>query len=63
MAAGSVYWFLNKTIYLCIIYFFGSTGSSLLYGISLVAVNPGSSFVAVWRPLVMVAYLVAEHGP
>ena len=62
VAAGSVYWFLNKKIYSCIIYFFGSTGSSLLYGISLVAVSLGSSFVAVWRPLVMVASLVAEHG-
>ena len=62
VAAGSVYWFLNKKNYLCIIYFFGCTGSSLLYRISLVAVSRGSSLVVFCRPLITGASLVAQHG-
>ena len=41
---------------------FGCAGSSLLHGLSLVAVSGGYSLVAVCRLLVVGASLLVEHG-
>ena len=40
---------------------FGCAGSSLLHGLSLVAVSGGYSLVAVCRLLITVASLVVKH--
>ena len=55
--ADVLFFFFSK-IYL----FFGCTGSSLLLGLSLVAVSRGSSFIAVCGFLIMVISLLVEHG-
>ena len=54
-----LFYFFNKFIYLFI---FGGVGSSLLRGLSLVAVSWGYPFVVVRRLLIVVASLVAELG-
>ena len=48
----------NLFIYLSI---FGCAGSSLLFGLSLVAGNRGYSLAVAFRLLAVVASLVAEH--
>ena len=49
-------------IILFLIFIFGCAGSSLLHGLSLVAVSGGCSLVAVRELLIAVASLVAEDG-
>ena len=49
---------------LCLFFFFfsGCAGSSCCEGFSLIAASAGYSLVAVYRLLIAVTSLVAEHG-
>ena len=48
-------------VFLKILFIFGSAGSSLLSGLSLVAASGGYSLVAMCRLLIVVASLIVKH--
>ena len=52
------YFFFKKNFFSCL---FGCDGSSLLHGLSLIAVMGGYLLVVLCRLLILVASLVAEH--
>ena len=54
--------FLKKFMYLFYLVIFSCAGSSLLCGLSLVAVSRELLFIAVHGLLIAVAFLVVEHG-